>query len=432
MNGNTMKKKWMSLLLVAAMVLTTLGVTARSDAAYAAEKEITVNVTVSNAGEPGKTAAGNLAVNLPVTVPADANGQATVDAALTALHAKYFPGGYATSESAYGLSVSKLWGVENGGSYLFAINNVKCNSGVGSDLVADGDALTAVVMKDLTLWSDLIAAFDKSAVTVKPGQKVELALTYDNVSYDANWNPTHVATPITGASVFVAGAADKVLATTDTMGKAFVSFEQAGTYVITASGTVKVQVQDWSQGGTYVDTNAPISAPACVVTVQADTPEPEINKNPELKIEKPAKPYIADSSASFTVKGNGQYADFVEVKVDGKTVAKDSYTVKEGSTIITFTPAYMATLDAGSHMVEMIWTTGTAKTDFTVAAAEEEDSSAEAEKEKAPEKGGKDAATEDDIEKAPSTGDASQMLLYLMMLVAAAGAAVFTAKRQKA
>ena len=137
MNGNTMKKKWMSLLLVAVMVLTTLGVATLGSAAYAAENEIEITVTVSNAGELAKDAEGNVAANLPVTVPADANGTATVDAALKALHEAYCPGGYATSESAYGLglAVQKLWGVENGGSYLFAINSVGCSSGVGGDYV---------------------------------------------------------------------------------------------------------------------------------------------------------------------------------------------------------------------------------------------------------------------------------------------------------
>ena len=340
MNGNTMKKKLTSLMLIAVMLVAALGFATAGSSVYAAENEITVYVTVSNAGELGVTGDGQAAVNLPVAVAADASGQAIVDTALAAFHAAYFPGGYATSESAYGLAVDKLWGVENGGSYLFAINNVKCNSGVGYDLVGDGDALTAVVMKDLTYWADLIAGFDKSAVTAKAGEEVELTLSYDEVTYDADWNPTHGAKAVAGANVFVTGAADDVLAVTDENGKAVVSFDEAGTYVVTASGAVKMQVQDWSQGGAYVDADAPISAPACVITVEAEeADEPVIEDEPVIDDE-----------------------DAVTEGAEGEAVAEEE-------------PA-------------------------------------------------------DEAEKAPATGDNAQLAVYLMMLMAAAGAA-FALKRQK-
>ena len=338
MNGNTMKHKLLSVLLVAAMVLTTLGVTTLGNTAYAAENEITITVTVSNAGELAKDADGNPAVNLPVTVPADANGTATVDAALKALHATYCPDGYVTSESAYGLAVQKLWGVENGGSYLFAINGVGCSSGVGYDLIGDGQHLTAIVMKDLTYWSDLVGAFDKTAVNAKVGEAVELALTYDAVAYDENWNATHVATPVVGANVSVAGEAEP-FAVTDAAGKAVVSFDEAGTYVVTASGAVKMQVQDWAQGGAYVEADAPISAPACVITVEAEEEE---------------TPIVDDEEDSI--------------------------------------------VDEDEEAME----------DEEAPAVEEEE----------------------DGEKAPATGDASQMAMYLMVMIGAAGAA-YVLKKQK-
>ena len=342
MNGKTLKRKLMSLLLVAAMVFASAGALNLNNAAYAAENEITVYVTVSDQGELGVTADGSAAVNLPVDVVADANGQATVDAALAAFHDEYFPDGYATSESAYGLSVSKLWGVENGGSYLFAINNVKCNSGVGYDLVEDGDTLTAVVMKDLTYWADLVTGFDMSEIAVMVGEEVELTLSYDSVTYDADWNPTHALVPVVGADVFVAGAADDVLTVTDENGKAVVSFDEAGTYVVTASGAVTMEVQDWAQGGAYVEANAPISAPACVVIVEAEEAEDE--------------PVIEDEPA-----------------VEDESVVEDEPTVED------------------------------------------------------------EPAVEDEAEaeKAPETGDASQMALYLILLMAAMGAATVVAKKEK-
>lgn len=285
MRKNTLKNRVLAAAMILIMVIAALGLTTMTNgAAYAAEKNITVNVTVSHAGTLAEDAEGNVMVNMPVTVAADESGLATVDAVLTAFHEKYFPGGYATTETSFGLSVSKLWGVENGGSYLFAIDKIMCNSGVGYDYVGDGQTLTAIVMKDLVYWSDLYAFFDQNAVTAKVGEAVELTLAYDAVTYDADWNPSHVATPIEGADVFVAGAEDTVLATTDAEGKASVSFEEAGTYIVTSAGAVAMQVQDWSQGGIFVDAEAPFSAPACVITVEAED-EPVVD---EPTVDEPA------------------------------------------------------------------------------------------------------------------------------------------------
>ena len=53
--------------------------------------------------------------------------------------------------------------------------------------------------------------------------------------------------------------------------------------------------------------------------------------------------------------------------MDGVTVDPINYTVTEGSTIITFKPEYLKSLSAGNHSFELIWTDGTAATNFTVA-----------------------------------------------------------------
>ena len=367
MRTKNFKNRLLSVALMAAMMIVGLGFMGIANNAYAAENEITVYVTVSNAGELAVDGEGNYAVNLPVTVAADETGLATVDAALTALHDTYYPGGYVTSESAFGLLVDKLWGVENGNNYLFAINGVGCNSGVSYDYVSDGAQLTAVIMKDLTYWSDLIAAFDKTNVTVKTGEEVELALTYDAVTYDANWNAAHVATPVVGADVFVAGAEDAPFAVTDTMGKAFVSFDEPGTYVVTASGAVTMQVQDWSQNGAFVDADAPISAPACVITVEADEPvvdeEPIAPEEPTIEEETP----IVDEDEPVVEENEPAVDEEEETDVDEDSEAQEE-------------------------------------------AVEEET---------------------EEAEKSPATGDASQLAVYLFVLMAAAGTTVLTVKKQK-
>ena len=78
--------------------------------------------------------------------------------------------------------------------------------------------------------------------------------------------------------------------------------------------------------------------------------------------------WTQDSDGSLSVRGSGAFSEFVGVKVDGKTVDKKYYTVKEGSTIVTLKPEYLNTLTEGKHTLEIVWTDGTASTTFTVKA----------------------------------------------------------------
>ena len=100
-----------------------------------------------------------------------------------------------------------------------------------------------------------------------------------------------------------------------------------------------MQVQDWAQGGAYVEADAPISAPACVITVEAEEEE---------------TPIVDDEEDSI--------------------------------------------VDEDEEAME----------DEEAPAVEEEE----------------------DGEKAPATGDASQMAMYLMVMIGAAGAA-YVLKKQK-
>ena len=80
----------------------------------------------------------------------------------------------------------------------------------------------------------------------------------------------------------------------------------------------------------------------------------------------------ADSSWSqntdmnLVIKGNGNFAKFIRIKVDGVSVDATNYTVAEGSTIITLKPDYIKTLSVGSHVFEIIWKDGIASTSFTI------------------------------------------------------------------
>lgn len=111
---------------------------------------------------------------------------------------------------------------------------------------------------------------------------------------------------------------------------------------------------------------------------------------------------------SLAIRGSGEISKFREVKVDGVTVDPVNYTVTEGSTIITFKPEYLKSLSTGNHSFELVWTDGTAATNFTV--AENADQSA----------------------KSPKTGeDFSMALCIVLLMVSCAGLAGMFAKRKR-
>ena len=83
--------------------------------------------------------------------------------------------------------------------------------------------------------------------------------------------------------------------------------------------------------------------------------------------------YGADSSwtqnvdGSLVIRGDGEFADFLKVLVDGKEIAPENYTAEEGSTVITLKAEFLSTLSEGSHTFEIVWRDGSASTHFTIA-----------------------------------------------------------------
>ncbi len=76
----------------------------------------------------------------------------------------------------------------------------------------------------------------------------------------------------------------------------------------------------------------------------------------------------SEGGLSFT--SNAAFAHFQKVQVDGKDLDASSYTVEEGSTIVTLKPEYLETLSVGKHTFAIVSETGTASTEFNVTAAQ--------------------------------------------------------------
>lgn len=135
--------------------------------------EAGVDVFVSIASE-GKLVYGSYMS----VIDMDGDGEMTVSDAIACAHLAGFEGGseagYATAETEYGLSVTKLWGVENGGSYGFYLNNAYVDSLLAP--LTEGDVVSAFSYADLTGWSDAFSYFDK--ITAESSGEVTLTLTY--------------------------------------------------------------------------------------------------------------------------------------------------------------------------------------------------------------------------------------------------------------
>lgn len=78
--------------------------------------------------------------------------------------------------------------------------------------------------------------------------------------------------------------------------------------------------------------------------------------------------WTQSTDGTISIRGNGDFEKFQSVKVDGVVVDAKNYTVAKGSTIITFKGDYLKTLSTGSHTFELVWTDGSATTNFTIAA----------------------------------------------------------------
>ena len=158
-------------------------------------------------------------------------------------------------------------------------------------------------------------------------------------------------------------------------------------------------------------TPTPDPAPATSTPAASTTTAPEAAAPAQVTydiLDGAGSSWTQNTDGSLAIRGSGEISKFREVKVDGVTVDPVNYTVTEGSTIITFKPEYLKSLSTGNHSFELVWTDGTAATNFTV--AENADQSA----------------------KSPKTGeDFSMALCTALLMVSCAGLAGIFVRRKK-
>ena len=117
----------------------------------------------------------------------------------------------------------------------------------------------------------------------------------------------------------------------------------------------------------------------------------------------------AGSTVPLSFRASGPIAWFTGILVDGEAVARDCYTSKAGSTVVTLNPGYVATLAVGTHTLTFQYDGGgTVDASFHVLPAP--------------------AA----VANLPQTGDRSSLLLWAVLaLLCVGGAAVLWARSKK-
>ena len=136
-----------------------------------------------------------------------------------------------------------------------------------------------------------------------------------------------------------------------------------------------------------------------------------------------------DGSGSIKIRGNGGFSKFRNVMVDGNIIDPSNYTASEGSTIIELHEDYLKTLSDGIHTLAIVWTDGSASTNFTVAknTADDDDNDDNG---GSTNTAGSSDNTAQTLTKSPKTGDASGLWIALFA-ASAAGLAVMLVRRKK-
>ena len=119
--------------------------------------------------------------------------------------------------------------------------------------------------------------------------------------------------------------------------------------------------------------------------------------------------WTQNSDGTLTVRANGEFSKFDYVKVDGKLlIAGKDYTAKSGSTIVTLSKDYLATLSVGTHTLTVVFNDGECSTNFMVKAAGDNNPGT--------------AVTPDNTTNNPQTGDHSGIVLAVVVLLVSGGA----------
>lgn len=292
-------KKFITAAAAALITCSAMSVTAFAD-------EASADVYVTLYDETGTLAVTQEAITVTDT---DSDGALTINDALIITHDKFYEGGseagYKSTVGQYGLGLDKLWGVENGGSYGYYVNN---NSAMSlTDTVNDGDYISAFIYPDPSAWATTYYSwFDKNTAEAEQGD--EITVTLLRTSFDENFNV--VPLPVEGSIISVNGTLTEIR--TDADGKAVIKLDNAGKNIISAS---TVEGMTLITPVLVVDVNgaepaATTTAPATTTTTTTSTATTTTSKTTTTKSSTSPKTGDTGAAVAFVLLGTGVAAAF--------------------------------------------------------------------------------------------------------------------------
>lgn len=239
-------KKLLSLLLIVTMLFTSAPMIISADEESSA---VTVYVTVSKYGEFVCDTDRNTMALIPMELTG--NASYTLDDLFVALHEEYCPDGYASAEGDYGAYITMLWG-DTSGNFGYQVNGgTKTVMGLTHE-IENGDYVDALIYKNYYPETETYTKFDKYEAGIYTGEQLELTLS--QAGYDENWNTVFSACE--NAIITVDG--EETENVTDSEGYSVLTFDEPGTYLISARKTKELNEQAVPA----------ITAPVCKVTVK--------------------------------------------------------------------------------------------------------------------------------------------------------------------
>ena len=257
-----MKRKILALLLA-------VGILIGAVPAYAEGTDITVYLSMSRYGEMVSDKYGDVMACREVEL--SGKDSYNLDDVFLAMHELYYEGGsegYASSESDWGFGIDKIWG-DTSYNFGYQLNN-QMAMGLG-EAVENGDFVDAYIYKNNIKNLESYAAFDIKQGEAYEGEEFELTLSYVSGYEDGTW--ANIFSPLEGASITINGTQTDIV--TDADGKAFITIDEVGEAVISATKTKTVS-----------DVVMPaITAPVCVMDIKEDISVEIIHNIAEMYVE---------------------------------------------------------------------------------------------------------------------------------------------------
>ena len=220
-----MRRKILSLVLVLVMIISAVPSFAEGEDI---NSKITVYVSMSVHGEIANDKDGNAMAYVPITL--EGKSEYNIDDAFLAMHKKHYPdgeNGYASSESELGLGVNMLWG-DTSLYFGYYVNGSMAFS--AGDILSDNSYIDAFIYKNQNSDMEAYSKFDVQNAKAFTDKPLEVSLSYVS-GYDDIGNS--IFSPCDNAKIIINGEETEIL--TDENGKANITFNEKGKYIISAS-----------------------------------------------------------------------------------------------------------------------------------------------------------------------------------------------------